>query len=216
MQLAEKRARIAAEKIPAGYPGYLHFAGINLAALVTIGTCALLLSHPSPWMLAWVPGFFLFANLFEHQVHKGPMHHRRAGRAAGALYERHARQHHVMFTHDSMEIRAAQELRLVLFPWWMFPLMLLGTAPIPVALGVFVSPDHGLLFVASVVAYYLVYEWLHTLHHWPRETWIGRRRVVGWLRAHHTRHHDPALMARGNFNVSFPLADWLLGTTLPG
>lgn len=38
---------------------------------------------------------------------------------------------------------------------------------------------------------------------------------LAWLRTHHTRHHELARMEKGNFNVSFPLWDWLLGTMLP-
>jgi hypothetical protein len=214
VQLAEKRARLAAA-IPPGYPGTLHFAAINLASLLAIAGCLAALQRPDPWMLAWAPGFFLFANLVEWAVHRGPMHQPRRGRLARTLYERHACQHHVMFTHERMEIASPAELKLVLFPWFVFPALLLATAPLPVALGLLLSPDHALLFLACAVAYYLVYEWLHTLHHWPQDTWIGRRRVMAFLRRHHTRHHDPALMTRGNWNVSFPLADWLLGSVLP-
>lgn len=213
MLLSEKRDQLAAA-IPPGYPGRLHFLAINLLGAAAIAACLLGLRQPTPWMAAWVPGFFLFANLVEWAVHRGPMHRLRPGRIARSLYERHARQHHVMFTHESMQLRRACELKLVLFPWFVFPLLMLATAPLPLALGLLVSLDHALLFLASCVAYYLLYEWLHTLHHWPQATWIGRRRLVAFLRRHHTRHHDPALMTRGNFNVSFPLADLLLGTTL--
>lgn len=214
MLLAEKRALIAAG-IPARYPGHAHFLGINLLGLGLIALCLALLQRPSPWMVAWLPGFFLFANLIEWALHRGPMHRRRPGRVAGALYERHACQHHVMFTHQQMEITRPAELKLVLFPWYVFPLLLLVTSPVPLLLAALVSGDAALLFLASCLAYYVVYEWLHTLHHWPQRTWIGRRRLVGVLRRHHTRHHDPACMTRGNWNVSFPLADWLLGSTLP-
>ncbi len=56
---------------------------------------------------------------------------------------------------------------------------------------------------------------LSVAHHLSRDSWLGRRALVGWLRQHHTRHHELALMEKGNFNVSFPLWDWLLGTMLP-
>jgi hypothetical protein len=32
----------------------------------------------------------------------------------------------------------------------------------------------------------------------------------------HTAHHDPHLMARYNFNISYPLGDWLCGTLYRG
>ena len=68
----------------------------------------------------------------------------------------------------------------------------------------------GLIFMATLVTYYLIYEGLHTLHHLPGT----RRGVTGWMQRHHARHHDAARMRAGNWNVSFPLWDVLLGTTL--
>ena len=78
-----------------------------------------------------------------------------------------------------------------------------------------VTANLAWLFFVSVLAYYFVYEWFHFAHHLSRDSWLGRRALVGWLRQHHTRHHELALMEKGNFNVSFPLWDWLLGTMLP-
>ncbi len=66
-----------------------------------------------------------------------------------------------------------------------------------------------------MLAYYFVYEWFHYVHHLRRDSWLGRRALVGWLRTQHMRHHELARMEKGNFNVSFPLWDWLLGTMLP-
>ena len=77
------------------------------------------------------------------------------------------------------------------------------------------SRNIGILFWLSVFAYYLTYEWFHYCHHLPSDSWIGRRRIVSLARLHHTRHHELTRMTRGNFNVSFPLWDWLLGTLLP-
>ena len=35
-------------------------------------------------------------------------------------------------------------------------------------------------------------------------------------RSDHAMHHTPELMQRWNFNVTVPLADWLLGTIYRG
>jgi hypothetical protein len=32
------------------------------------------------------------------------------------------------------------------------------------------------------------------------------------LRRLHHRHHDPRLMATRNFNITYPIGDWLFGT----
>jgi hypothetical protein len=212
VKLEDRRAQLMAE-IPGWYSGLLHFALINVSGAVVIALAVWRMERPAPWHLALVPAFFLFANLFEWWVHRGPLH--RPYRGLGRLYDRHARSHHVAFVEGSMEIRALRELKLVLFPPWLFPLFMLMNVPLLAVLYFFTGGlDVGLVFLASSVGYYVVYEWLHTLHHWPRESWLGRRRVVGWLRRHHERHHDVKRMLHGNFNVSFPFADWVLRSTL--
>jgi hypothetical protein len=119
----------------------------------------------------------------------------------------------VCFTDVRMEIADTRELMLVLFPPYVLPLLLVLTAPISVGLW-FLAPNLGWLFVASTLGYYLLYEWLHMFHHWPRDSWLGRRRLIAWLRRPHQLHHDPSVMTKGNFNVSFPLADVLFRSTL--
>ncbi len=39
---------------------------------------------------------------------------------------------------------------------------------------------------------------------------------MGRLRHHHTVHHDPRLMNRYNFNITYPIFDWLFGTWYRG
>jgi hypothetical protein len=210
-KLEDRRAELLAA-IPGWYSGVAHFAAINVVGLAVIGAALLLLDAPTWWYAALVPAFFVFANLFEWWVHKGPLHH--PVRGLRSLYERHTRSHHLAFVDDAMAIRSARELRLVLFPPFVFPLLLLMNAPLFALLAVASGLDLALVFLASAVAYYLVYECFHTLHHWPRDGWLGRRALVQRLRAHHEAHHDPRRMIQGNWNVSFPLWDWLLGSTL--
>ena len=62
---------------------------------------------------------------------------------------------------------------------------------------------------------FLLYEWLHLLHHSPPEGPVAGSRWARWLRRHHARHHDPTRMQQGNFNISLPLFDFLVGTVLP-
>ncbi len=199
--------------IPSWYSGSAHFVLINVLVLAAIRLLIGMLEWPAPWW-QWllVPAFFVFANWFEWWIHRGPMHH--STRFLRLLYQRHTLEHHVIFTKDDMALGSPRDLYYVLFPWWFLPAILVANLPIPIVLGRAVSPNLGYLFYASTLAYYLVYEWFHTLHHLPPASWIGRRGLVAWARAHHARHHDPARMARGNFNVSFPLWDYILGSTL--
>lgn len=200
------------ESIPRWYSGSVHFTLIHIFTLGTIAACLAALREPmwKQWLL--VPCFFIFANAFEWWIHRGPMHHRTP--ALSLLYQRHTLEHHVVFTDKVMGLRNDRELYYVLFPPWFLPLILAMNLPLALLLSFAGSPNLGFLFYASALAYYLVYEWFHCVHHIPPETWIGRRAIVGRLRRHHTDHHDPARMEKGNFNVSFPLWDWLLGSTL--
>ena len=66
--------------------------------------------------------------------------------------------------------------------------------------------------MASGIGYFLNYEVLHTAYHLPDEHPLARVGLVKRLRWLHTIHHDPRQMATRNFNISYPLCDWLFGT----
>ena len=212
MARIEDRRTALLAGIPARYSGALHFAFVNLLGAGLVAASLAQVRELAPWQLACVPAFLLFDNLFEWWIHKGPLHRRAP--LLGRLYERHTRSHHVVFTAERMAIGGARELKLVLFPAWVLPLLLVLVAPLTGALFL-IEPNLAWLFLGSSFAYYLLYEWLHTLHHLPRRGWLARSRLAAALGEHHARHHEPARMTRGNFNVSFPLADWLLRSTLP-
>ena len=77
---------------------------------------------------------------------------------------------------------------------------------------IFVPGAMGLLFLVSTHAYFMIYEWLHTIYHLPARSTILRLWPFRQLAAHHTLHHDPRWMQRANFGVSTPLWDVVRGT----
>jgi sterol desaturase/sphingolipid hydroxylase (fatty acid hydroxylase superfamily) len=194
------------------YSGWGHFAFTTLGSLSAIAYAASRLSAVRPLEWALVPIFFLIANLGEYFGHRGPMHHRRRG--LDLLFKRHTLQHHRFFTREAMACESPRDFKIMLFP----PVMLvffIGCLATPIALGfaLLVSPNAGWLFAVVAVSYFLLYEWLHFAYHLPADGTIGRLPVVGTLRRHHQLHHDAALMADWNFNITFPIADALFGTT---
>jgi hypothetical protein len=106
---------------------------------------------------------------------------------------------------------------MVLFPPVML-LFFLGGLALPIGLALFAvfNANVGWLFAATAVGYFLSYEWLHFAYHQPPDSFIGRLPFVPRLRRHHAAHHDQRLMQRWNFNITFPIADGLLGTTWRG
>lgn len=167
------------------------------------------------WLLFFL--FLLVANFVEWGFHRYPMH-RPTNFPPGArmLYMNHTLIHHRAFLHNSMPLRDTRELGLVLMPWYtMLLVMALG---LPVALlGWWLGgPAVFGIFYVMALCYYLAYEVLHGLYHTTDETQrrlgLKDNSLFQFLRAHHAHHHRLDRMSKVNFNVTFPLADTVMGT----
>ena len=163
--------------------------------------------------LEWltVPLVLLYANLAEYVGHRGPMHH--PVRGLKLVYERHAKQHHRFFTDQAMAFESSRDFKAVLFPPVMIVFFIGGFGlPLWVLLYFLASANVAWLALGTAVAYFLNYEWLHFAYHCDPDSRIGRIPVLAALRRLHVRHHDPRLMARYNFNITYPVGDWLFRT----
>jgi hypothetical protein len=156
----------------------------------------------------------MLLNVNEWHIHRNILHRR--SWPLEVLYWRHTPEHHVIFVCDDMAMRARREFRLVLIPFYGILAIFVTTLPITAALWTVASHNVALLWVATTMGYVVSYEWLHLAYHLPATSRIGQSRPIAWLRAHHAHHHTPELMQRWNFNVTIPLADWVLRTTHPG
>ena len=199
--------------IPDSYSGVRHLVLVNAMALAALVVALYFLRSPTGIELLVIPATFLFANAVEWQLHRDLLHRRVPG--FGMLYDRHSLQHHVAFRHDSMDAPSSRQWRWVLFPAPAFLGLLFLVAPAGFLIMHFTSRNAGLLFDATGIAFYLLYEWCHLSYHQPPDTVVGRLRLVRVLRRHHQRHHHPALARRYNFNVTFPIWDRLRGTIAP-
>ena len=206
------REEYRAREIGRHYIGWLHFAFTTCGCLAVIGLAASRLSNVVWHQWLTIPLTFVVANGVEYAGHKGPMHHPVTG--LGLIFRRHTLQHHHFYTHDAMAAESARDFKMTLFPPVLL-LFFLGAIAVPIGAAIFVlvSENSGWLFVATAMAYFLTYEWLHFSYHLPPDSFVGRRWIVRVLRRHHTAHHDKALMSRWNFNITFPVFDRLLGTT---
>ena len=211
-KIAEFRARYRAEVVPPGYSGALHvMLGLACAGGGVAAALVFAVAHGAAWHDTWiVPLTLVVANVVEYLAHRGPMHHRRPG--LGALHARHSGRHHRFFVAEAMPFEGARDLHAVLFP----PALLLFFGAIATGLGalvaLFLPAAVASLFVASALAYYLLYELLHFLYHVPAHWPVARLPGVRTLARLHRRHHDPRCMQHVNFNLVFPLCDRLAGT----
>jgi hypothetical protein len=162
------------------------------------------------WLL--MPAFFVVANGIEWLIHKNPMHRPVPPRF---MYKNHALIHHRAFLHSSMPIKDPRELGLVMMPWYTMLGLFVLASPIALLAAWWRGPGAAGIFFLAAALYFLTYESLHALYHMPR-SFLRRVGLGGELfqrmQAHHRHHHRLNRMAHVNFNVTFPLMDWLLGT----
>ncbi len=209
------RAAFRKRRISAHYSGPLHLAttiGISLLAAVL---CASMLDSVAPLEWLTIPLTFLYANVSEYLGHRGPMH--RKSRFLSAVFVRHSLEHHAFFTDEAPAFDTSQDYKAVLFPPVLIVFFLACfAAPVGAVLYFAVSPNVCFLFVLTAVLYFLNYELLHFAYHANPQSPIGRLPLVRHLRKHHLEHHNPALMSRYNFNITYPICDWLFGTRYRG
>ena len=211
LQVTEFRKAYRCDNIGSWYSGYAHLCftfGVGLAVVVYAIASV---EQVGVLELLTVPLTFLYANLAEYFGHRGPMHHPRKG--LELVYRRHAGQHHRFFTDRDMALADARDLKAVLFPAVMIAFFLAAFAlPVGVLVGWLTTPNVAWLFVATAVGYFLNYEILHLAYHLPEGSRLGRLPLVRRLKRLHQAHHDPRLMARYNFNITYPIGDALFGT----
>ena len=69
------------------------------------------------------------------------------------------------------------------------------------------------VLMVTIVGQYLLYETFHYCCH-VHENWFVRNvPFVNTIRRHHTAHHNQGIMMDLNMNLTFPIADWMMGTS---
>jgi hypothetical protein len=198
-------------RISPWYSGLLHVFVIYAIGFAALAYCIPHIKSPSlaEWMV--VPVVFLVCNLFEWWIHRFVMHRPVAGFMG--LYRRHTLAHHQFFTDLEPTIDSTRDFRITFFPPYALITFMAMSVPPALVLGVLWSPNAGWLLMCTTVGIYLNYELFHWCCH------VKDDRVVRWvpfvnsLRRHHIAHHNQAIMMERNFNLTYPIADWLCGTS---
>ncbi len=199
-------------QIRPGYSGPVHIGVIYVVGLTMIGYCLSKLQSASWEWLLIIP-VFAFSNMFEWWIHKYVMHRLVDVWALRAIYDRHTRQHHQYFTDNEMTVDSSREWRIIFFPWRaLFTFMALGT-PFAVLMGWLVNPNAGYILMITIVGQYLIYEAFHFSCHVHDNWFVRNLPFVNTIRRHHTAHHNYGVMMNLNMNLTFPIADWIMGTS---
>jgi hypothetical protein len=163
---------------------------------------------PLEWLA--VPLALLFFNFGVYMVHRHLGHHKKA--FARMFYSRHAGDHHSFFAPGNMAYDTARDWRVILFPAWLIVLhTLLITLPLWWLLSQLDSNVAGLV-AGCLVMGYLAYEIFHACEHLPPHNPLTRLPWIRQMRRLHELHHRREMMQERNFNIVFPLMDYLFGT----
>lgn len=208
---AQYRQAYRREHIGPCYSGRLHLGFVLAFTLGGIALCASQLESVQPLEWLAIPLTFFYANLVEYVGHRWVMHRQVPG--LGLIYKRHAGQHHRFFTESDMSLDGWRDCKVVLFPA-ILTLFFFGAfaAPVGLVLAWVATPNVAWLFVAVALGYYLNYELLHLAYHLPEDSRLLNTPFVRRLRRLHHRHHRMEVMAHANFNITYPIGDWLFRT----
>ncbi len=194
------------------YNGLVHVAVMYGVGIAAIYYCA---NHVQAATWEWFMAIpvFLAGNFVEWIMHRYVMHRRIDVFALRAIYERHIRQHHQYFTDNESTIDTTREFRIVFFPWRV--LITLGAvgATFGYIASLMINPNAGYVLFITMVAQYLIYETFHACCHVHENWFIRNMPFINTIRRHHVAHHNQGIMIKYNMNLTFPIADWFMGTS---
>lgn len=195
------------------YNGPVHVTVVYAIGLTALWIFTRHLENVQPWEWLMVPVFFLGANLFEWYLHLNVMHRPQKSKALRAIYNRHTLQHHQFFTDDEMRFRDHKDWRVTVFPPYAIVVLTLIVIPGAAVCYYVLTPNVAWLFISTTTSIYLIYEFMHFCCHTDENAFVRHVPFVNTIRRHHTAHHNSRLMMERNMNLTFPIADWLFGTS---
>jgi hypothetical protein len=200
-------------RIAGWYNGWLHVFVIYVIGFTALSIYFGNISDLRWWELAIVPVTFLFANFFEWWIHRFVMHRPSQVKAFRAIYNRHTLMHHQFFTEQEMRFADHHDWRVTFFPPYALVTFTMMSIPPAIILGWLVSPNVGWLLISTTTSMYLIYEFMHFCCHVDDNWFVRNAPFVNTIRRHHTAHHNQSIMMERNMNLTFPVMDWLLGTS---
>ncbi|NUU36071.1 SRPBCC family protein [Pseudomonas sp. C2B4] len=192
------------------YNPWLHGTFVLLFGIGAITAFWNTVHEVQPWEWLTVPLALLFFNFGVYMVHRHLGHHKKA--FSRMFYARHAGDHHSFFAPGYMTYDSPRDWRVILFPAWLIVLhTLFITVPIWWLLKQFDANVAGLVGGCLVLGY-LAYEVFHACEHLPSHNPLARLPWIRQMRRLHELHHRREMMQERNFNIVFPLMDYLFGT----
>ena len=194
------------------YNGLVHIGVMYTFGIGAIAWCVGRMQDPT-WEWLLILPVALAGNFIEWGMHQHVMHRLIDNFAIRAIYDRHTRQHHQYFTDNDHVIHSVKEFRIVFFPWRVLSVLVVAGGLISLAMAALVNPNAGYVTFITMIGHYMVYETFHFCCHVPDNWFVRNAPFVNTIRRHHVAHHNMGIMMHVNMNLTFPVADWALGTS---
>ncbi len=194
------------------YNGLVHVAvtfGVGIAMIVW----AVSRMHDARWEWLLVIPVAIAGNFAEWAMHFHVMHRLKNVFAIRAIYDRHTRQHHQYFTDNDVTVDTPKEFRIVFFPWRLLAALAVLGAIFGGITALLWNANAGYVVFITMVGHYLTYEAMHYCCHCHENWFVRNMPFVNTIRRHHTAHHNLGIMMHLNMNLTFPIADWAMGTS---
>jgi hypothetical protein len=200
-------------RVAGWYNGWLHIGLIYIIGFTALYVYLANLHDVRWWEYLTVPVVFMFANFFEWWIHRYVMHRPSNFPAFRAIYSRHTMMHHQFFTEQEMRFADHFDWRVTFFPPYALVVFTFMSIPPAIILGFLISPNVGWLLIITTTSMYLIYEFMHFCCHVDENRFVRTMPFVNTIRRHHTAHHNQSIMMERNMNLTFPIMDWLMGTS---
>ena len=200
-------------RIAGWYNGYVHALVIYTIGLTALYLYSQHLSGVLWWEWLTIPIVVVICNMFEWFLHMHIMHRPQGNRGLRAIYIRHTLNHHQFFSDHEMRFRDQKDWRVTLFPPYAMVVFILMAIPGALLVGYVITANVGWLIMCSTTGMYLTYEFMHFCCHIDENAFVRHCPLVNTLRRHHTAHHNSRLMMEVNMNLTFPISDWMFGTS---
>jgi hypothetical protein len=198
-------------RISPWYSGWGHVFMIYAIGLAGIWYFASQMHDVRWWEWLVIPVAFAISNVFEWWIHRYVMH--RPVKGFMGIYKRHTLAHHQVFTDREPSFDGSRDFRITFFPPYALAAFMAGSIVPAWILGRLGAPNAGWLLLITNTALYLNYELFHYCCHVKDDRLVRYIPLVNSIRRHHIAHHNTAIMMERNFNLTYPIADAIFGTT---
>lgn len=161
----------------------------------------------------------MLASVLEGLFHQFILHRGQKKLLGGALYiayHKHSIEHHPAYRGEDYHRDAPDDEAKISLGPWMMPATYVLTSPVTIVLWLTLGPVAGWTFLATLLCYYMAYEFLHWHMHFTRpdgkprfyHSWAPSKQLFLWFDRRHYIHH---MADDRNFNVVLPIYDLALG-----